>query len=82
MDLWVSGLGHGHSCKVHIRGLASQESIGLYPRECVSHDIVHTTYVTTDGGSELGNVVELTGLPGRVSIGTRVQRIGERFVVS
>ena len=79
--MWISGLGLGHRCEVHIRGLASQESIGLYAGECISHDVVHTTYVT-DGGSELGDAVELTSLSGRVSIGTRVQRIGERFVVS
>ena len=34
-----------------------------------------------NGGGELGNVVEVASLSGRVSIGSRVQSVGERLVI-
>ena len=68
------------SSKVHIRGLSSQESVGFDSGEGISYNIVHTTYVANSGG-ELGNVVEVTSLSGRVLIGSIVQSIGERLVI-
>ena len=60
--------------------MSSQESIGFDSGEGISYHIVHTTYVV-NGGGELGNVVKVTSLSGRVSIGSRVQSVSERFVV-
>ena len=54
MDLGVCCLGLGHSCEVHLRGLASQESIGLYSGKGICDYIVRTVNMT-DVGSDLSD---------------------------
>ena len=49
-------------------------------RECVSYDTVQPVYVA-DGGGELQNVVQMTGLTQRVSIGAGIECVHQGFVV-
>ena len=62
-DKGVCGLCMCHCSEVQLGRLVREESVIFDAGEGVSNNIVHTTNVP-NGGSKLGNIVELTSLSG------------------